>query len=307
MKIAYLLLAHHNPNQLVRLINKLNNGAASFIIHYDLGSEPKEFNFLKGVFKEEKNVYFVDNRKKGYWGDFSIVNATLECIKFLLNEKVDFDYAFLLSGQDFPLKTNSEIHEFISQNNGKEFIHAQKMPTPFWKNGGMDRLEYYHFNSFKKNGITIKKISFKITTKLLIKFRVKRKLPNIEFYGGSQWWCLSSGFINYALEYINANERFADFFKFTNVPDEMFFQTLIMNSPFKDCVSITTLSYIDWNRVEKPAIFRETDFDLLISRDHLFARKFDEKIDQEILELLDRHISEKEKLQKFGSIQLRIV
>lgn len=300
MKIAYLLLAHNKPSQLIRLINKLNDGFVSFIIHYDLSSDPKEFNFLKEAFKEEANVHFVEKRVKGFWGDFSLVRATLECIKFMHNQKLDFDYALLLSGQDFPLKTNSEIHEFISENNGKEFIHAEKMPTSFWEYGGMDRLEYFHFNSFKKNE-TIKKIFFKITTKLLKILKVKRKRPNINFYGGSQWWCFSSEFLYYTLEYINANEEFTRFFKYVHVPDEIFFQTLIMNSPYKERVANISLTYIDWDRVEKPTIFREADFDLLISRENLFARKFDENIDPKIIALVDKHISEQEMLQKVVS------
>lgn len=303
LKIAYLLLAHHKPNQLVRLINKLNNGVVSFIIHYDLGSDIKEFNFLKTVFEGKKNVHFVEDRKKGFWGDFSLVSATLECIKFSLNEKIDFDYAFLLSGQDFPLKTNREIHEFINQNNGKEFINVEKMPTSFWRAGGMDRLEYIHFNSFKKNDKTIKKFFLKITAKLIKKMKIKRKLLlNINFYGGSQWWCLSRGFLNYAVEYINMNEKFTEFFKLSYIPDEIFFQTLIMNSPYKDFVSANTLIYIDWNREEKPAIFRVEDFELLISQDNLFARKFDERVDQEILDFVEKYISEKEKFEEVVSI-----
>lgn len=300
MKIAYLLLAHNKPSQLIRLINKLNDGFVSFIIHYDLSSDPKEFNFLKEAFKEEANVHFVEKRVKGFWGDFSLVRATLECIKFMHNQKLDFDYALLLSGQDFPLKTNSEIHEFISENNGKEFIHAEKMPTSFWEYGGMDRLEYFHFNSFKKNE-TIKKIFLKITTKLLKILKVKRKRPNINFYGGSQWWCFSSEFLYYTLEYLNTNEEFTRFFKYVHVPDEIFFQTLIMNSPYKERVANISLTYIDWDRVEKPTIFREADFDLLISRENLFARKFDENIDLEIIALVDKHISEQEMLQKVVS------
>ena len=296
LKIAYLLLAHNKPNHLVRLVNKLNDGLVSFIIHYDLSSDLEEFNFLKEVFKEEANVHFVEKRVKGFWGDFSLVRATLECIKYMYEQNVDYDYAFLISGQDFPLKTNSEILEFIRNNKGKQFIHAEKIPTSFWEYGGIDRLEYFHFNSFKKNE-TMKKICFKITTKLLKILKVKRKRPNLDFYGGSQWWCLSREFLNYTLEYIEANKSFTEFFKYAHVPDEIFFQTLLMNSPYKEDFENISLTYIDWDRAEKPAIFRKTDFDLLTSLDNyfLFARKFDGDIDEEIIDMLDKHISEKEK------------
>ena len=45
------------------------------------------------------------------------------------------------------------------------------------------------------------------------------------------------------------------------------------------------MRYIDWNR-GGPYVWRERDFDELINSDYLFARKFDEKIDNNIINMI---------------------
>lgn len=55
-----------------------------------------------------------------------------------------------------------------------------------------------------------------------------------------------------------------------------------MDSPFKKKLAETNMRLIDWNRGE-PYTFRISDISELINSDILFARKFDEKIDFEIV------------------------
>lgn len=43
------------------------------------------------------------------------------------------------------------------------------------------------------------------------------------------------------------------------------------------------MRYIDWTR-GNPYIFRSADFEQLMSSDRMFARKFDEKVDFDIVE-----------------------
>ena len=51
------------------------------------------------------------------------------------------------------------------------------------------------------------------------------------------------------------------------------------------------MRHIDWKR-GKPYIFRNDDFDELISSNCMFARKFDEKIDNEIIEKIFDYLME---------------
>jgi hypothetical protein len=76
------------------------------------------------------------------------------------------------------------------------------------------------------------------------------------------------------------------------VPDELFFQTIIMNSQLRDTVENDDLRYLDWSREPAPAVFTAADLPSLLESRQLFARKFDETVDFEVLDALDRHLTQ---------------
>ncbi|NJO94264.1 MAG: beta-1,6-N-acetylglucosaminyltransferase [Hydrococcus sp. RM1_1_31] len=123
MNFAYLILAHKNPDQLIRLIRRLQDRDSSFFIHLDRKSGEKSYSQLVEGLKDVPNLYFV-KRYRCYWGAFNIVKATIALIDRLIESGVNFDYAFLLSGQDYLIKKNAEIKKYIARNNGKEFIES---------------------------------------------------------------------------------------------------------------------------------------------------------------------------------------
>ena len=51
------------------------------------------------------------------------------------------------------------------------------------------------------------------------------------------------------------NPDYVRFFEHVFVPDELFFQTIIMNSPLRDTVENDDLRYLDWSREPAPAVF----------------------------------------------------
>jgi hypothetical protein len=72
-------------------------------------------------------------------------------------------------------------------------------------------------------------------------------------------------------------------FHHTLCPDEIFLQTIIWNSPFRERLFNTddaqygSMRAIDWQR-GNPYIWQKTDMDYLIGSPYLFARKFTEPI-----------------------------
>ena len=74
----------------------------------------------------------------------------------------------------------------------------------------------------------------------------------------------------------------------------MFLQSLILNSDFKNRLAQKDLNQegstafkrlIDWKR-GSPYVFRMGDYDLLMSSDCFFARKFDENVDPIIIDAI---------------------
>ena len=98
-------------------------------------------------------------------------------------------------------------------------------------------------------------------------------------YGGGAYWCLEKSLVHYVHGFLRANPEYVRFFEHVFVPDELFFQTIIMNSELRDTVENDNLRYLDWSREPAPAVFAEDDLPALLGSGALFARKFDETID----------------------------
>ena len=120
----------------------------------------------------------------------------------------------------------------------------------------------------------------------------KRKFPKgFKPFGGSSYWCLSRECIEYVHNFINQNNEFVDFFRYVLIPDESFFQTIILNSPLRNSVNNNNLNYIRWiPKAPSPIILGKSDFEQIISSEKLFARKFDLNKDADILDMIDQKI-----------------
>ncbi len=282
MKIAYIILAHKNPTQLTRLVLRLNNNQSFFLIHIDGNTKPEIYNQFQEQLKGFSNVCLL-KRHKSSWGDFNIVKATLEGIKQIFESNLKFDYSVLLSGQDYPIKPVNEFQKFLKENQGKEFIEffslnsKNKWTKEFGHYPALKRINFWHFR--------FRGIHFHIP--------LKRKFPNgLEPFGGSQWWCLSRECLEYINQFVQSNPNFVNYLKYIYVPDEIFFQTIILNSKFKDRVVNEHLRYIDWAKTNPipPGILETEDFDKLLKTSHFFARKFDRSRYPDILDLIDERI-----------------
>lgn len=106
MKIAYVILAHKQPELLERMFNSIYRPGNYYIIHIDKKSN-QYFNKNIQLLNSYKNVYFIDSVSCA-WGSFAIVKAQLEGIKKAL-QTGPWDFVINLSGQDFPLKSQENI------------------------------------------------------------------------------------------------------------------------------------------------------------------------------------------------------
>ena len=71
-------------------------------------------------------------------------------------------------------------------------------------------------------------------------------------------------------------------------PDEFLFQTILYNSPFRDCVVNDNLRYIHFEPGEHhPQTLMIADADELVRSGKFFGRKFDTERDSEILNYMD--------------------
>lgn len=277
MKLAHLILAHANPDQLDRLISKLAHSDSHFYIHLDKKADIQQFQKLAN----KGNVFFVSNRIKVFWGGYSIVQATVNSFEEILNSGIAYTHINLLSGQDYPIKSLEHIHSFLAANMGKIFMHSLSIQDE-WQEA-IPRITNYHLANYR-----LPKGTYRME-QVVNAILPKRKLPEgIVAMGRSQWFTASRESIVYIVDYIKREQWISRFFKHSWASDEIIFQTILHNSPFRDKMVNDNLLYLDWSAgAASPKVLTMEDADQLKSTDKLFARKFNPAVDSRILDYID--------------------
>ncbi|MCG2616844.1 beta-1,6-N-acetylglucosaminyltransferase [Terrimonas sp. NA20] len=279
MKICHLILTHKNPRQLERLINILQHPDADFYIHIDKKTDQSPFLYLA----DQKNVFFVKNRTKVYWAGYGTIQATLNGFEEILPAK-EYAYINVISGQDFPIKSTPEIHDFFRTHQGTEFITCESIEDE-WKDAA-PRVRKYHLINWQIPG------KFRLE-KIVNKIMPARKFPlNLPVVGRSNWFSLTPAAAKYVLDFLVQHPEYVRYFKYTWGGDEFFFATILFNSPFRERIA-DSLIYVDWNVpvTGHPKLLDATDFGKLLASDKLFARKFDTDKNEEIINMLEKHFA----------------
>ncbi len=276
MNIAYLILAHTAPQQILRTIERLRAPGSVFVVHIDARADNSVFAALEG----QPGLHLAP-RARCYWGTYGIVQATLHCLRTLMALGQPFDYAVLLSGQDYPIKSPATIAAFLYEHRDTQFIEAFPLDQPNrWSAQGgpfqaMARVLDYTF-SFRSK-------SFHLPMR-------RRFYAGWRPHGGSQWWALSRESVAWIVEYLDRHPALARFYRHTFIPDESMIQTMLANSPFADRLSAQPVHYIDWERPNPkyPRTLESDDLSRLRATPALFARKVNEVQSAELLDLIDR-------------------
>ncbi|WP_302279610.1 beta-1,6-N-acetylglucosaminyltransferase [Brachyspira pilosicoli] len=273
-KNCILILAHKNHNQIMRLINHLKT----------------DFDLYVHIDKRNKlNIKSFDNVKvykkfKTYHGDVSLVIATL----FLIREayKSNYDRYIFISGQDIPLKTNKEIIDFF--NADKEYISYENIKN----NESLYKEMSFRLNSYNF-GKLYRLIFHRNIRELLSNFPLIKRTTPKNIYYGSQWWNLTNNAIKYILDYTKQNPNFLKRFNYTWGSDEFYFQSILLNSEFNNNCINDNLRYLIWG-VGTPINFQMKDYENIKNNinNNIFARKFDEDIDNTIIDKLYEDLNE---------------
>lgn len=254
MKYAVCILAHKEPELLSRLVKKTVSDNTKIYIHLDKKSDINDFLHIK-------DAKFIDSRVKVYWGGRSVVRAMYNLICEVVKDN-ECDYLLFISGQDYPLVLPSEYDNIIDKS--KNYIEYSALPRNDWFRGGLERIHYYYFFENKKKPIA------KILVKIQRKIGIRRK-PGMKVYAGSQWININ---IETAKTIVSNWEKYYRYFKYTGIPDEIFFQTLVMNSEHAENVVNNNLRYIIFkDNNPNPIILNDEHYNSIINSNALFFRK----------------------------------
>jgi hypothetical protein len=295
-KHAYMIIAHNDFDILQKLLVLLDDSRNDIFLHID--SKVKNFNFdMYKSIPTRSNIYYVP-RISVNWGGYTLIECELTLLKEAAKKK--YDYYHLLSGVDLPLKTQDQIHTFFDKHKGTEFVH--------FSTAEIKRLYYrvnrYHFlqEYLRVSNNRYINLCVKAANAFLLgvqKFLGVNRLKNSEFAlkYGSQWFSITDDLANYVIQ---SEEWIQRYFSLSSCADELFIQTLIYYSKFKEKLPVDYLNgshlncmrNIDWNR-GNPYVWRNHDFDELLDSDYLFARKFNTNVDEKIVNKIYENILDK--------------
>ena len=275
MKLAHLILAHNHPHQLARLVARLNHPGADVYIHLDLKADISAYDAIKSM----PNTFFIKERVKVMWGEYSIIQATLNGMVEIIGTGKEYSHINLLSGNDYPLKGATDIHQFFFSNAGKTFMWYDLIFDDW--NHGQARIKNYYLGHYRFPG------RYHLAS-LMNKILPARKLKkNIVAYGRSQWLTLTPACAVYVIDYMKNNPGMERFFKMTWAVDEIFFQTILCNSPLRDTLVNDNLRYNALQPNFRPVTFTIADAAVLSATGKFYTRKFDMNVDGAILDYLD--------------------
>jgi hypothetical protein len=329
-KNAYIILAHKDPQQVLRLVNALDDPEAIFVFHICKNASRETYQEFRTLFNKP-NHHFC-KRVRSFWGGIGLVQATLNALYCLDNINSPYSFVHLLSGQDYPIKSREQRDAFLKQHPQAEFVRNWKFyplteedkehhPYRDEKIFQHARLLYHHVRLGKelyiiptKYDLSLKNMPFLKAVAFYLRnfisyirqgqFKYKtiewfltrmlefpRKLPSLQFYAGSHWFSLTPVAVKYLLEF-DKNDRFLKkFYKRVLLPDESYFQTVLLNSPIASRVVNDNLRYVIFPlRAKNPVFITENEFDGLTNTTALFARKFDTIQSATVMDKIDKQL-----------------
>ena len=302
-KHAYLIMAYNNWDQLSTLLRLLDDPRNDIYIHIDqrAGAFPQQM-LEESV--QDSGIEFIE-RKKVYWADYSQAEVEMDLMA-AASAKMPYRYYHLLSGMDLPLKTQDEIHAFFDQET-HEFIAM----TPDGGSYSEKHARYYHFFLHNRFYRTCKPLKALDRGCMYVQrfLGLKRRFgKDLKISTGWQWFSITDDFLKYVL---SQRDFIKKMFSYVLDVDEKFMGTMVNKLGDYDRLYYVAkpgegdeayrkgcLRYVDFARpVPQPYTWgrddAEKDFRDLIDSGMFFARKFDVRVNREIIERIVAYLNEK--------------
>ncbi|KAF0675853.1 DUF5928 domain-containing protein [Profundibacterium mesophilum] len=268
-QIAYILLAHKDPDAVIAQVRDLVSSGDSVALHYDACAPRAEMRKLRAALGRAPNVVLVKPRRCG-WGDWSLVAASLTAMHTALARFPRCTHLYLISGDCMPIKPAHTIHRALDAADVDHIESFDYFESGWIKTGFRDeRLIYRHyFNERRRKWFFYRSIDLQKALGL------KRAVPlDLTMMIGSQWWCLRRTTAEALLDFCARRPDVMRFFRTTWIPDEIFFQTLVRHLVPRTQISNRAPTFLAFSEYGMPATFYDDHYEFLRGQDFLFARK----------------------------------
>ncbi|XP_006129457.1 putative beta-1,3-galactosyl-O-glycosyl-glycoprotein beta-1,6-N-acetylglucosaminyltransferase 7 [Pelodiscus sinensis] len=288
--LAYIITIHKELEMFVKLLRAIYLPQNVYCIHIDEKSPQDYKTAVQTLVNCFENVFISSKRENVVYAGFSRLQADINCMKDLVNIKTQWNYIINLCGQDYPIKTNKEIIQYIkSKWNDKNITPGVVQPPHMKHRTHVSYKEYVHSGT-----------SYVYPTK-----NMKDDPPhNLTIYFGSAYYVLTRKFVEFTLTDVRAKDLL-EWSKDTYSPDEHYWVTL---NRLSDAPAATpnaewegNIRAIKWkdqegvvhngckgHYIRDICVYGLGDLQWIIESPHLFANKFEPKTYPLVMDCLER-------------------
>lgn len=285
MKQAFVITAYKNYEGLKSLAEYLS-GTCCVYIHVDAKSQMISEEQVK-LLNEIPNCLALKKYAIA-WGGFNHVLAICELLKLACDNQ-EVSYIHLLTGEDLPLKTPEELNQkyLKCKDIYMDVCDSEHFTPQVWK-----RYSYHNFFSDKnvKNPLLwqLQNITVNLQSLLGIKRTHLGEYQTKDVYKGLVYVSMPREAAEYILSYVLKHPEFMRDLRDCQIPEEFFFQTLFMNSPYRENIKNKSIRYLNWEKGDggSPAYLDLDDLKILQNSNYDFARKFHDTVSDELKKAL---------------------
>jgi hypothetical protein len=317
VRVCYYMQTHTRPTQILRLVKLIKDGSPGSVVVIDHDAsravlDPVPFRSLPDV--------YVLNGPGGY-GDFSHLDRYFAAVDWLDAQGIGYDWLQNMTGQDYPLRPIADIERMLADSDADGYlqyapVHPERTPpNGDWGAGPEFRLckpfdthmrfDYAHrwigrptpakqrwlrpvmIINFLQPWV---RVSLGFST---VGIRRKSTIFSDDFicYGGSFFCALTASCVHYAREFARDNPDVVAYFRTMPAPDEVFLQTVLVNSG-KFRLVPDGKHYVDFYRSHNnhPKTLGVPDLPVMFASGANWARKFDPGVDADVFDILDQHV-----------------
>jgi hypothetical protein len=272
--LCILVMAHNHEILLRSLLKKLAHPQVLVFVHIDKKSFAL-FDRLSGT----PGIRLIQNRVNVHWAHISQAEAVFASYKEIIAGGYSFAHFMVISGQDYPIRPIPELLKFLADRQEKSFISYAPLAKDGWR-VARKRYRYYYYVPAEK-----------LWRGIMLITGIHRKFPlGLKPYGGAQWINLAREHMDYVLDFWEKNPGLTKFMKTTRFPEEMIFQSILLNSAFqKQCVN-NDLRFVKWlpGKSNPEILTEQHKQEIMDATDKYFARKFESQLSATLITSLDK-------------------
>jgi hypothetical protein len=297
VSVAYVVVSHRNPDQVLRLVAALEEGpAAEVLVRHD-----ERRSTLDEAGLARLGARLLRDELEFEWGGWSQLQLLLTCLERAA-EELDPDWLLVLSGQDYPLRPIAEIEDDLAAGGvdamlGQAWeLDVRRLPDPPAEEFFL-RYAYQHYPMpacTPRLPRALRPLAYlrELPPPRRPKLGLRRaRLPfgdGLRCFVSADWLTLNRKALAAVLAAAGERRELMRYYRRVAIPSESFFATVLLNDPSLR-VARDNRRFVSFAAplTPHPETLTSVDLDRLLTSGCDFARKFDAEVDSKVLDALD--------------------